>query len=87
MLNRDQVLDALRNTSGLPLKSRGRTIYETGNGVLLRPSGHYQIDYASFPGGTAEEVLRDVIDQLEREGFIQRAFPNKPEINAWILAV
>jgi hypothetical protein len=63
-----------------------RTIYEAGKGVLLRPSGQFFIDYATYPGGTSDEIPRSIIDELEREGKIRRAFPDKPKINAWVLA-
>ena len=87
-LTKEQVLDALATIAELPQsgqKFKGRTIYETGD-ALGRGTGKYAIDYASYPGGTAEDVSRKVIDELERDGFIRRAFPNKPEINAWVLA-
>lgn len=87
MLNRDQVLSALRDTAGLPetrSKFKGRTIYEGGHGPRLEPSGRFYIDYASYPGGTAEEISLSVIGELERGGAIRRAFPDK-SINAWVL--
>jgi len=53
MATKLEVLAALRDTSGLPAdrgSRRGRSIYEIAN-----PRGHFQITYASFPGGTAKE--------------------------------
>ena len=81
MLNKGQVLAALTNASGVPHfgKNVGRTIYE-----IAGPRGHFQIDYATYPGGVTEEVPRSVIDELEQEGKIWRAFPNT-SINAWKL--
>jgi hypothetical protein len=45
----------------------------------------FYVDYASYPGGTTEEVPLTLIQDLESEGVIVRAFPDKPEINAWVL--
>lgn len=83
MLNKNEVLNALRDVAGLPVK--GRTIYETGDSQG-RGTGRYRIDYANFPGGTTGEVPREVIDELEREGLIQRAYTDQPRINSWTLA-
>jgi hypothetical protein len=84
-MNRDVVLSALRAIDGLPQwKNRNfRSIYETGDN-RGRGTGEFQIDFASFPGGTTEEVPRRLIDELEREGVIVRAYA--PHINAWKLA-
>jgi hypothetical protein len=82
MLNKEQVLAALRNVAEVPSVGRrsGRSIYE-----IAGPAGHFHIDYASFPGGSTGEVPRRVIDELECEGVIERAFPNAPHINSWSL--
>jgi hypothetical protein len=88
----DEVLAVLREIGALPEPPRRakygkhRTIYEGGKGVHLAPSGHFYIDYASFPGGSGKEVPRQIIDDLEARGEIVRAFPGKPTINAWVLS-
>jgi hypothetical protein len=85
------VLFSLRNVAELPEWTRrcrmtkGRTIYETGD-LRGRGTDEYQIDFASYPGGTADYVPREVIDELERERIIRRAFPGEPQINAWVLS-
>ena len=91
MLNKKQILTALTDTAGLstPNLARSRqaahrTIYETGD-HRGKGTGKFCIDYASFPGGTSEEVSRDVIDELERDGIIQRAYPDAPHLDAWVL--
>ena len=89
-LSKNEVLEALRDDAELPdwtwkLPHKGRTIYEIGFGRRLRSSSHFNIDFASYPGGTTREVPRQVIDKLEREGIIRRSWPDKPQINAWIL--
>jgi hypothetical protein len=63
-----------------------RTIYEAGKGARLEPSGHFYLDYATY-GGTSEEVPKSLIDRLEREKKLVRAFLDHPEINAWVLPV
>lgn len=88
-LTKNEVLNALRNIAGLPdwtkkQKYVGRSIYETGDS-RGRGTGEFQIDFASFPGGTSEYVPRPVIDELERDGLIVRAFADNPKINAWKL--
>jgi hypothetical protein len=82
MLTRQQVLDALRARSGVPFKGKqtSRHIYE-----IAGPQGHFHIDYAAFPGGATDEVPRKVIDELEAEGIIERAYPQAPHINGWKL--
>jgi hypothetical protein len=78
MLNRDQVIAAL-STVGLP---RGRRhIYEVAG-----PAGHFHIDYATYPDGSTGEVSRTIIDELEREGIIERAYPDMPHVNSWVRA-
>jgi hypothetical protein len=84
-LDRNAVLGVLRETSGLPGKHAFRTIYEAGVGPKLKPSGQFYIDYASFPGGTQGEVPLEVIQELEREGLVRKAYPDKPNIKAWVL--
>jgi hypothetical protein len=84
-VTRAQLLEVLRGTSSLPAWAKGRTIYEAGSGVTLRPSGRFYIDFASFAHGTAEEVPRDLIDALEADGTLRRAFPDHPKLNAWAL--
>jgi hypothetical protein len=63
-----------------------RTIYEAGKGSALAPSGHFYVDYASFTAGCDKEVPRELIDRLEREGVIVKAYPDQPNIKAWRLA-
>ncbi len=84
LLDEDQTLAALRNTTAVPFvgKDVGRSIYE-----IAGPSGHFHIDYAAYPGGTTDEVPRKVIDELEREGVIRRAHPNAPHLNVWKLTM
>jgi hypothetical protein len=43
------------------------------------------MDYASFPGGLTGEIPRTLIDELERDGILERAFPQAPHINGWKL--
>ncbi len=82
MLSKAEVLDALKDADFVPKFGTGvgRKIYE-----IAGPRGHFHIDYASFPGGTVDEVPRAVIDELERKGIIIRAYPDAPHINAWKL--
>lgn len=88
MMNREQLLKCLRETAQLPFANRKgikeRTIYEGGdrNG---RGSSEYFVDFASYPGGSTEQVPRSLIDQLESEGVLIRAFPNAPAVNGWVL--
>ena len=88
MLTKEEVLSALRNVEQLP-EYRGwqkcRTIYEWGDSKG-RGTGRFGLDFAAYPGGTAEEVPRSVINELEHEGIIERAFPNAPSVNGWKLA-
>ena len=86
-LNKAQVLDALGNADALPFVGKGkrrmkpfRMIYE-----VAAPKGHFYIDYATYPGGTGDEVPLAVIAELEREGLITRAFEDAPHIQAWKL--
>jgi hypothetical protein len=88
-MNREKVLETLRNTDALPQCGKGkahRTIYEAGVGSALAASGQFYIDYASFSGGCSQEVPLRIIRELESQGFIKRAFPDKPSIKAWVLA-
>ena len=91
MLNEAQVLECLLNVDALPPWGTGghrakcRTIYEAGN-KRGYGSGKFYIDYQHYPGGTEEEVPRRVIDKLEKEGVIVRAFPKNPQLNVWRLA-
>lgn len=88
MLNRKEVLEALRNVANVPQHRRGpkcRTIYEAGQGARLDPSGHFFIDYASFPGGTNQEVPLSVIRELEAEQVIVPLCPDNPKVKAWVL--
>jgi len=88
-MNRRQVLTALRTIDDLPKtphnKQNFRTIYETGD-AKGRGTGRFAIDYASFPGGTAEEVPIQIILELERDGLIRRAYPDRQAVKAWVLA-
>jgi hypothetical protein len=89
-MTRYELLKCMNAIEGLPQAPRRqvnrRMIYEAGAGPRLDPSGHWFIDYASYPGGTREEVPRALIDSLEAEGVLKRAFPKEPHIKAWILA-
>jgi hypothetical protein len=90
-VNREELLKILRDVKSLPeVRLRGgkanhRTIYEAGRGARLQPSGHFFVDYASYGVGSSEEVPREIIHALETDGTIVRAFPDQPEINAWVL--
>ena len=55
-----------------------RTIYEA------QASGHFFIDFPCYSGST-EEISKQLIDRLELEGKLVRAFPNSPHINGWVL--
>lgn len=83
MLNKAQVLAAMRETADIPYGDKDgrkrRNIYETVN-------GDFHLDYATYLGGRAEEVPRGVIDELEREGIIVRAYPTVPKVNCWKLS-
>lgn len=88
MLTREELLMSLKEVNSLPSTrcgARGRTIYEAGKGPHLIPSGHFYVDYASFPGGTNKEVRRSLIDSFESDGLIIRAFSSARHINAWRL--
>jgi hypothetical protein len=87
MLTRDKVLETLRNVSEVPHSGTGskrRTIYEAGD-LRGRGSGRFFMDFAAFSGGTGEEVPLNVIQELENERIIMRAYLDKPEIKAWVL--
>jgi hypothetical protein len=81
MLSKDEVIAALSNVGDVPDfgRRKGRSIYEATG-----PRGHFHIDYAAFTGGRTEEVPRNIIDELEREGIISRTFPDSP-ISSWSL--
>lgn len=80
-LSKDEVVSVLNNTAALPSFARGkRTIYEVAS-----PRGQYCIDFASY-GGTTAEVSPQVISELERDGVIERAYPNSPNVHAWVLS-
>jgi len=85
-MTKNELLAALRNVDGLPelrnKKPNHRTIYECGKGSNLAPSGRFHVDYAAFPGGTAEEVPMHLIRELEAEGLIRR---ESPKFKSWIL--
>lgn len=89
-MTKSELLDVLSNTYDLPTwgkrkEKAHRTIYESGIGPRLRPSGRFYVDYASYAHGTTEAVPLSLILQLESEGVLSRAFPEKPEINGWVL--
>jgi len=85
-MTRSQLISILSNVDDLPQPGpRYRTIYEAGYGPKLKPSGRFFIDYASFPGGSMEEVPIDLIRELEADGTLIRTFPQDPQINAWRL--
>jgi hypothetical protein len=85
-MTKNELLAALRNVDGLPelrsKKPNHRTIYEAGKGSNLAPSGHFYVDYATFPSGTTEEVPLYLIRELETEGLIRR---ESPSFKSWIL--
>jgi hypothetical protein len=79
-MTRERLIAALSDISGLPVGAkRRRMVYESAG------RRHFHVDYASFPGGTTEEVPKSLIDELERDGILVRAYPGCPEIAAWIL--
>lgn len=85
MLDKNQVLAALRNADQLPTigkkqKKAHRSIYEVAS-----PRGHFHITYATFPGGTSDEVPLLVIAELERDGLIKSEFPEVPDALSWKL--
>lgn len=90
-MTRDEVLTALRTVHDLPRirlrngRPNHRTIYEWGDN-RGRGTGRFGIDYATFAGGTAEEVPFSVIESLERDGLIVKAYPGAPNVKAWVLA-
>src|ERR1035441_9608388 len=88
-MDKATLLHVLQNTQSLPFASRDgvkrRTIYESGD-VRGRGTGRFHIDFAAYDGGTAEEISRVLIDELEREGILTRAFADKPAIDAWVLS-
>lgn len=77
-LSKSEILKSLRDVSMLPSHASHRTVYETRDGDIA-------IDFAAYPGGTVNRVPLDLILELEKDGIVQRAFPDK-RINAWILA-
>lgn len=84
MINRSRLIAALTNVGGVPAASKKfpfqrRTIYETA-------TGEFSVDYATFPGGTTEDVPLALITELEAEGIIVPAYPDYPKAKAWILA-
>lgn len=90
-MNRNELLTALRKVEGLPdppkrpkrrEKPTRRNIYEAGEGPRLKPSGRFYMTYAAYPGGTSEEIPLALIQELEREGMIER---ESPEFNSWVL--
>jgi hypothetical protein len=89
-MTRERLIEVLRNTTALPrMNTAGlprsviRTVYEGGdrhgNGT-----GDYYVDYPTY-GGTFEKVPRSLIDQMESDGSLVRAFPDDPNVNAWRL--
>lgn len=85
-MTRSELISILTAVDGLPQPGpRYRTIYEAGEGPHLKPSGHFYMDYASFPGGSTEEVPAALIKELEADGTLVRTFPRDPQINAWRL--
>jgi hypothetical protein len=81
-----RIMNATVLIPDIRLRDKRRTIYETGEGSRLTPSGHFHFDYgAKEYGGPYEEVPKSLIDRLEREGKLVRAFPDKPELNGWVL--
>lgn len=85
-MNRNKLIRALREVDGLPEPGRGpkrRHIYEAGEGPQLKPSGRFYMSYASFPGGSSEEIPLSLIEELEREEIIVR---ESPKFRSWVLA-
>jgi len=87
-MNRTTLLQILQTTGSLRQthkdKHAHRTIYEAGD-ARGKQSGRFFVDYACCPGGSTEEVPYPLICELEVEGLIVRAFPDR-NVNAWILA-
>jgi hypothetical protein len=84
-VNRNELLAALRDVDGLPDPHKGpkhRNIYEAGEGPRLKASGRFYMDYAAYPGGSAEEIPLALIQELEREGLIER---ESPTFQSWVL--
>jgi hypothetical protein len=81
---KEEVIDALVNVDGIPTfrrKRQYRMIY-----LASGPGEHFYMDFASYPGGLDKEIPREVIDELEREETIERAFEFAPTCPAWKLA-
>jgi hypothetical protein len=81
-MTRERLIEVMRNVRDLPFGDR-RTIYEAGD-RRGNPVGEYFIDFASY-GGTSERVPRNLIDQMEQDGSLVRAFPTASHVNAWRL--
>ena len=83
------LMQIMTNVSTIPFadkfRVKKRTIYEAGKGRKLAPSGHFYIDFAAYDGST-EEVSKSLIDRLEAEGKLVRAFPDNPKVNGWVIA-
>ena len=77
-MNKTSLLDIMQS-------KKNRTIYESGD-ERGRATGRFHVDFATYPGGSTEEVPRALIDELEKAGIIERAFPEGPHINAWKLS-
>lgn len=87
-MTRDELLWVLSNVDGLPNPKKGgkfRSIYEAGD-QGGRKSREFLTDYATFRGGSSKQVPRRLIVELEAEGVLIRAYPQRPDINCWKLA-
>jgi hypothetical protein len=82
-MTEDELLRIMNHTALIPSSrskmSGKRTIYEAAGS-----RGFFFIDYAAY-GGTTEGVPKPLIDRLEAEGKLVRAFPGSPKLNAWRL--
>lgn len=82
-MSEETLMQIMNSTSLIPaIKGRLsgiRTIYESSG-----PRGHFFVDYSAY-GGTKEEVPRELIDRLEAEGKLVRAFQFDLSCNAWRL--
>ena len=82
-MDEQTLLNVMHKTSTLPHGGE-RTIYEAGD-TRGNGCGEYYIDFATYDGTTAK-VPRSLIDALESQGVLRRAFPDQKYLNAWRLA-
>jgi hypothetical protein len=87
-MTEETLVRIMNETALIPNMSMGkrRMIYEAVEGSRLAPSGHFHFNYGSPEfGGPFKEVPKSLIDRLEREGKLVRAYPDRPELNGWVL--